>query len=230
MLNCDVDEFWWPRDGSLRDVLEAVPPRFGTIRGWGRHFVARPETGEPFFERMTVRRRPTDAQGEPVPAGLQDGAPGDARRRRHAREPQRVRPGADAAPRMEALRGVPLPHPQPGTDGTEVPAPRDEPRRPPGLTPRAGDRAGDPGEDRRGRLLGVPRGRLGAGPASTTGRWSRTSGSATRCANPRYLGPCRLSPTMSRSPWTSPTFTLPTRRRALRRLDDLRRRLEAVER
>ena len=37
-------------------------------------------------------------------------------------------------------------------------------------------------------------------PASTTGRWSRTSGSATRCANPRYLGPRRLSPTMSRSP------------------------------
>ena len=44
VLNCDVDEFWWPRDGSLRDVLEAVPPRFATIRGWGRHFVARPET------------------------------------------------------------------------------------------------------------------------------------------------------------------------------------------
>lgn len=70
VLNCDVDEFWWPRDGSLRDVLEAVPPRFGTIRGWGRHFVARPETGEQFYERMTVRRRPTAEPGSPYRPGF----------------------------------------------------------------------------------------------------------------------------------------------------------------
>jgi hypothetical protein len=70
VLNCDVDEFWWPRDGSLRDVLAAVPRRFGAVRGWGRHFVARPETGEAFFERMTVRRRPTDEAGSPYRPGF----------------------------------------------------------------------------------------------------------------------------------------------------------------
>jgi hypothetical protein len=70
VLNCDVDEFWWPREGSLRDVLEAVPARFGTVRGWGRHFVARPETGAPFSERMTVRRRPTDQRGSPYRPGF----------------------------------------------------------------------------------------------------------------------------------------------------------------
>ena len=70
VLNCDVDEFWWPRDGSLRDVLDAVPRQFGTVRGWGRHFVARPEAGEPFYERMTVRRRPTDEAGSPYRPGF----------------------------------------------------------------------------------------------------------------------------------------------------------------
>jgi hypothetical protein len=70
VLNCDVDEFWWPRDGSLGDVLAAVPRRFGAIRGWGRHFVARPETGAPFYERMTVRRRPTGEPASPYRPGF----------------------------------------------------------------------------------------------------------------------------------------------------------------
>jgi Glycosyl transferase family 2 len=59
VVNSDVDEFWWPRDGTLREVLASVPPRFGVAHGFWRHFVLRPETGEPFFERMTVRRRPS---------------------------------------------------------------------------------------------------------------------------------------------------------------------------
>ena len=60
VLNGDADEFWWPREGSLREVLEAVPSRFGAIRGLWRHFVPRPGRGEPFHERMIVRRRSTD--------------------------------------------------------------------------------------------------------------------------------------------------------------------------
>jgi hypothetical protein len=57
VINCDADEFWWPRDGPLRDVLESVPQRFGVVYGAWRHFVLRPETGEPFYERMVARRR-----------------------------------------------------------------------------------------------------------------------------------------------------------------------------
>ncbi len=59
VLLSDADEFWWPREGTLRDILEAIPLRFGAIRGLWRHFVPRPETGEPFYERMIVRRRST---------------------------------------------------------------------------------------------------------------------------------------------------------------------------
>jgi Glycosyl transferase family 2 len=69
VVNSDVDEFWWPRDGSLREVLGSVPSRFGLVQGLWRHFVLRPETGEPVFERMVVRRRPSsDETSTYVPA------------------------------------------------------------------------------------------------------------------------------------------------------------------
>ena len=54
VINSDGDEFWWPRGGTLKNVLGAVPPRFGAVRGMWRHFLPRP--GEGFFaERMTAR-------------------------------------------------------------------------------------------------------------------------------------------------------------------------------
>ena len=57
VINSDADEFWWPRSGSLKDVLAAVPERFGVVRGAWRHFLPRPGDDAPFFERMTVRLR-----------------------------------------------------------------------------------------------------------------------------------------------------------------------------
>lgn len=55
VLNADADEFWWPRVGALKEILAAIPERFGVVRGAWRNFVPRPE-GEPFFaERMTIR-------------------------------------------------------------------------------------------------------------------------------------------------------------------------------
>ena len=63
----DADEFWWPREGDLKGLLEAVPQRFGVVRGVWRHFVPRPGP-EPFFaERMTVRTLPS-AAGSPYRA------------------------------------------------------------------------------------------------------------------------------------------------------------------
>jgi Glycosyl transferase family 2 len=55
VLNADADEFWWPQEGGLKDVLDAIPARYGVVRGAWRNFVPRPD-GEAFFaERMTVR-------------------------------------------------------------------------------------------------------------------------------------------------------------------------------
>jgi hypothetical protein len=55
VINSDGDEFWWPRGGTLKEVLAHVPSRFGTVRGMMRHFVPRPSADEFFAEQMTVR-------------------------------------------------------------------------------------------------------------------------------------------------------------------------------
>lgn len=54
VVNADADEFWWPRAGSLKDVLALVPDRYGVVRGCWRHFLPR-AGGDVFAERMTVR-------------------------------------------------------------------------------------------------------------------------------------------------------------------------------
>ena len=55
VINSDADEFWWPRGGSLKDVVAAVPRGYGVVRGMWRHFAPRPFGDEDFAERMTVR-------------------------------------------------------------------------------------------------------------------------------------------------------------------------------
>jgi hypothetical protein len=55
VIHADADEFWWPRGGSLKEVLASVPARYGVVRGCWRHFLPRPDDGAFFAERMTVR-------------------------------------------------------------------------------------------------------------------------------------------------------------------------------
>jgi hypothetical protein len=55
VLNTDADEFWWCPGPGLRPVLEAVPARFGVVRGAWRNFVPRPDAHPFFAERMIVR-------------------------------------------------------------------------------------------------------------------------------------------------------------------------------
>jgi hypothetical protein len=55
VVNTDADEFWWPRGESLKEVLAAVPARFGIVEAFWRTFVPRPDDGQLFAERMTVR-------------------------------------------------------------------------------------------------------------------------------------------------------------------------------
>lgn len=55
VLNTDADEFWVARGASLKELLAAVPARFGAVRGAWRNFVPRPDDDRFFAERMTAR-------------------------------------------------------------------------------------------------------------------------------------------------------------------------------
>jgi hypothetical protein len=55
VINTDADEFWMPRTGTLKDVLEAIPPGCGMVWALTRHFVPRPDDGKSFADRMIVR-------------------------------------------------------------------------------------------------------------------------------------------------------------------------------
>jgi hypothetical protein len=87
VINSDADEFWWPREGSLKDVFTTVPERYGALRGCWRHFLPRPDDGSFFAERMTVRLA--------TPA-----FPGDKRTIFHAH--QKVAHRADPTAQIEA--------------------------------------------------------------------------------------------------------------------------------
>jgi len=54
VVNSDADEFWWPRAGSLKEALTAVPAPYGVVFAPMCFFLPRLGTG-PFFERMTAR-------------------------------------------------------------------------------------------------------------------------------------------------------------------------------
>jgi len=55
VFSSDADEFWWPRGGSLKEVLASVPQRYGIVRALLRQFVPRPENDSFFADRMVVR-------------------------------------------------------------------------------------------------------------------------------------------------------------------------------
>jgi hypothetical protein len=55
VINTDADEFWWPRGGSLKEVLANVPERFGVLNAFWRCFVPRADDDAFFADRMTVR-------------------------------------------------------------------------------------------------------------------------------------------------------------------------------
>ena len=55
VINTDADEFWVPRRGSLKDVFAAIPDQIGVVWATSCHFVPRPDGGEFFADRMTIR-------------------------------------------------------------------------------------------------------------------------------------------------------------------------------
>ena len=55
VISSDADEFWWPRGGSLKEVLASIPQRYGIVRALLRQFVPRPDDSEFFADRMVAR-------------------------------------------------------------------------------------------------------------------------------------------------------------------------------
>lgn len=55
VINSDADEFWWPRGGTLQEVLAMIPARYGVVHAVSRYFVPRPADDLTFGERMNVR-------------------------------------------------------------------------------------------------------------------------------------------------------------------------------
>lgn len=66
VINADADEFWWPRAGDLKEALERLPERYGVVHGVWRPFVPRPDDGEFFAERLTVRLSMQAAINDPT--------------------------------------------------------------------------------------------------------------------------------------------------------------------
>jgi len=69
VINGDADEFWWPEDGDLKQVLGAVAPSCAAVRAALRtNFVPRSMTGNGFFaDTMTIRQRdPINDFGAPL--------------------------------------------------------------------------------------------------------------------------------------------------------------------
>ena len=107
VINNDADEFWWPVVGSLKDVLTAVPERYGQIVSERNNFMpVEVGSGEAFYERLLVReRRSLNLHGEPLePKVAHRGHPGvRVKPGNHGIEWVGLWPTPEAVPLLEVL-------------------------------------------------------------------------------------------------------------------------------
>jgi glycosyltransferase involved in cell wall biosynthesis len=66
VINTDADEFWMPRQGTLKEVFAAIPETHGVVYALSRHFVPRPDDDARFADRMTSRVSPAVAINDPT--------------------------------------------------------------------------------------------------------------------------------------------------------------------
>ena len=71
VINNDADEFWWPLQGSLKDVLSQVDRGTLAVSAERTNFIPRPESAEPFWRRMNIRRKISfNLLGKPLPGKI----------------------------------------------------------------------------------------------------------------------------------------------------------------
>jgi Glycosyl transferase family 2 len=76
VINNDADELWWPKEGDLKQVFEAIPAEYGLLVVPRTNFVARPDDHRHPFERMTLRElRPRKARSGLLPKTAHRGVP-----------------------------------------------------------------------------------------------------------------------------------------------------------
>lgn len=64
VIDSEADEFWLPRAESIKDLLVAIPPRYGVVQALVRVFLPRSDDGRSFADRMTVRRTLSDVRDD----------------------------------------------------------------------------------------------------------------------------------------------------------------------
>lgn len=68
VINSDVDEFWWPSSGNLKQALSSVPPDIGGIEARRVNFMPMRMSTGPFWRDMIWREAVSrNALGEPLP-------------------------------------------------------------------------------------------------------------------------------------------------------------------
>ena len=106
VINSDADEFWWPRGGTLKDVLD---DRAGEVRRRTRLLASLPPSSRwgralrRAHDRAPVHARVSGRQGDDLPRASEGRAPGDGGRRGRGRKPQRDRARAST----RSARGIP---------------------------------------------------------------------------------------------------------------------------
>ncbi len=55
VVHTDADEFWWPIEGSLKEILAAVDQRYGVLVAPRCEFIGRPDGPGSFADRLTIR-------------------------------------------------------------------------------------------------------------------------------------------------------------------------------
>jgi hypothetical protein len=68
VINNDADEFWWPREGTLKTSFAAVPEQYNIVVGQRHDFVPLADEQSCFYDDMVFRKKVSlNTIGKPLP-------------------------------------------------------------------------------------------------------------------------------------------------------------------